>query len=92
MKLAVHTSWALICAVCIGTSAAILANLISFIMIGRINQRVPERDRISHFWWGTEVRKRFKELYPRNKLVLLLDSCLAMMIICFVLMIRFWVF
>jgi hypothetical protein len=66
--------------------------MISFIMIGKINERLPEGDRISYFWWGSEVRKRFKQLYPGNRLVLLLDSCLGLMIICLVLVIKWWVF
>ena len=69
-----------------------MANMISFMMIGKINERVPESERISYWWWGTEVRKRFKQLYPGNKLVFLLDSCFVMMILGFVLLIRFWVF
>ena len=66
--------------------------MISFVMIGKINILLPEHERISYLWWGTEVRKRFKQLYPKNKLVFLLDSCLAMMILCFIALVRFWVF
>ena len=92
MQLITHITWPLICAASFGASAAIVANMISFVMIGRINERVPEGDRISYFWWGSEVRKRFKQLCPGNRLVLLLDSCLAVMIICFALVIKWWVF
>jgi hypothetical protein len=81
-----------ILAACLGGTAAILANMISFIMIGKINTVVPEGERVSYLWWGTGVRKRFKQLYPGNKLVLLLDSCLVMMIVCFVFVVRLWVF
>ncbi len=87
-----HTSWPAILAACVGGTAAILANTISFIMTGKINTLLPEGERISYLWWGTEVRKRFKKLYPRNKLALLLDSCLVMMILCFIVVVRFWVF
>jgi hypothetical protein len=73
-------------------SAAVLANMISYIMIGKINERLPESERISYIWWGTEVRKRFKELYPGNRLVLLLDSCMVVLIVSFILGLRFWVF
>jgi hypothetical protein len=66
--------------------------LISFVMIGKINERVPESERISYFWWGTEVRKRFKRLYPDSKLTLLLDLCLVLMVVCFALLLRVWVF
>ena len=76
----------------IGGSFAIFANMISFAMIGKINERVPENERISYFWWGTEVRKRFKELYPESRLTLLLDLCVILMVICFLVLLRVWVF
>jgi hypothetical protein len=77
---------------CLGGSFAVLANTLSFIMIGKINERVPESERISYFWWGTEVRRRFKQLYPANRLAFLLDFCVVLMVLCFLLLIRFWVF
>jgi hypothetical protein len=92
MQLMTRISWPAILAACLGGTAAILANMISFIMIGKINTVLPEGKRISYLWWGTGVRKRFKQLYPGNKLVLLLDSCLVMMILCFIVLVRFWVF
>jgi len=71
---------------------AVLANFISFVMIGKINERVSEKERISYIYWGTEVRRRFKQLYPDNKLTFLLDSCMVLLIVSFLLVIRFWVF
>jgi hypothetical protein len=71
---------------------AIFANMICFAMIGKINERVPESDRISYFRWGTEVRKRFKKLYPESRLTLLLDLCVILMVICFLVLLRVWVF
>jgi hypothetical protein len=85
-------SWPAITAVCIGATAAVLANMISLVMIGKINERLPENRRISYLGWGTEVRKRFKQLYPENRLVLLLDSSVVLIVLCFVLLVRFWVF
>jgi hypothetical protein len=76
----------------IGGSFAIFANMISFAMIGKINERVPESERISYFWWGTEVRKRFKELYPESRLTLLLDLCVILMVVSFLVLLRVWVF
>jgi len=76
----------------LGGSFAIFANMLSFIMIGKINERVPENERISYFWWGTEVRKRYKQLYPASKLALLADLFLILLVLCFLLLIRFWVF
>jgi hypothetical protein len=63
-----------------------------FIMIGKINERVPENERISYFWWGTEVRRKYKQLYPASKLPLLADVCLVLMVLSFLLLLRFWVF
>lgn len=86
-------SWTVVVAICLGTTAAVLANMISFVMIGKINERVPENERISYLWWGTEVRRRFKQLYPGNRgLVLLLDLSVAALLLSFVLIVRFWVF
>lgn len=76
----------------LGGSFAIFANLISFVMICKINERVAESERISYFWWNIEVRKRFKRLYPESKLTLLLDLCFVLMVVCFALLVRFWVF
>ena len=92
MQLMNQISWPVILAACLGGTAAILANMISFIMIGKINTVLPEGERVSYLWWGTGVRKRFKQLYPGNKLVFLLDSCLVMMIVCFIFLVRSWVF
>ena len=72
-----------IIASCLFATFAILANLISLVMIGKINERIREGKRISYFRWGTEVRKRFKQLCPKSRLVFLLDSCLFLMILCF---------
>jgi hypothetical protein len=77
---------------CLGGSFAMLGNMLYFMMIGKINERVPENERISYFWWGTEVRKRYKQIYPSSKLVLLADLCLILMVPCFLFLIRFWVF
>jgi hypothetical protein len=76
----------------LGGSFAIFANMVSFIMIGKINERVPENERISYFWWGTEVRRRYKQLYPAGKLALLTDLCVILMVLCSLLLIKFWVF
>jgi hypothetical protein len=92
MQPSIHVSWLVTFAFCLGASATVLANMISFMMIGKINERLPENERISYFWWGNEVRKRFKQLYPGNGLVFLLDSSVVMMILCFILVVRFWVF
>ena len=92
MQLTLPISLPVVVAGCLMASAAVLANMISFMMIGKINVRLPEGKRISYIRWGTEVRRIFKELYPGSKLVFLLDSCLVLMILCFAFLVRFWVF
>lgn len=69
-----------------------LANMISVVMIGKINEHVSENGRVSYLWWGANARKKFRQLYPCNRLVLALDSCVCIMVLCFILAIRFWVF
>jgi hypothetical protein len=92
MQLTIPVSLPAIVAACLGTTATVMANLLSFIMIGKINEQSPENQRISYVWWGTDARRRFKQLYPGNRLVFLLDSCVAVMILSFILLIRYWVF
>ena len=77
---------------CLGASSAIFANILCFVMIGKINERVKENERISYIWWGTEVRRKFKQLYPESRLVLLLDSCAVIMVLSFLFLIKYWVF
>jgi len=92
MQLMAQIRFPVIVATCLLASVAVIANVISFIMIGKINERLIERERISYFWWGNKIRVKFKELYPRSRLVLLLDFCVIAMILCFILLVRFWVF
>ncbi len=74
------------------TSFTVFANLLYFVMTGKINERLPENGRISYFRGGTEVRTRFKQLYPGDTLAWLLDSSEVIMFLCFIFLIRFWVF
>jgi type IV secretory pathway TraG/TraD family ATPase VirD4 len=78
--------------VLMGGSFAILANLLYFIMIGKVNERVPESERISYFWWGTEVRKKYKRLYPEGRLAIVADACTVCLVVFFVLGVWSWVF
>ena len=76
----------------VGGLFAIAANMLSFVMISKINERVPENERISYFRWGTEVRRKYKELFPASKLPLLVNVCVVMLLVGFALGVRFWVF
>ena len=92
MQLISQMSLPVFLVVCLMATAAILGNMISFIMIGKINLVRPENERISYLWWGIGVRSQFKQLYPGNKLVFLLDACFVLIALCFVFLVRFWVF
>ena len=72
--------------------SALSANLISFRMIEKLNNRLPEREHISYVWWGTEVRRKFKQAYPQDKLAVALDACYVTMFACFLVVVRYWVF
>jgi hypothetical protein len=53
MQLFAQISWPAVVALCLGTSAAVLANMISFVMIGKINGQLPPTEHISYVFWGT---------------------------------------
>jgi hypothetical protein len=71
---------------------AIAANILSFVMIAKVNERVPEAEQISYLRWGTEVQKRYKELYPTTKLPILVNICVVIMLVGFAFLVRYWVF
>jgi hypothetical protein len=92
MSAITHVSVLVIVAVCVGTSAAVSANMVSLIMVGKINERLPDDQRTSYLLWGTEVRQRFKQLYPGNRLLMALDCCVLLMIVSLIVVVKFWVF
>jgi hypothetical protein len=61
--------------------SALLAVIVSRIMASRVNQHLPESERISSVRRGKNLRKQFKQLYPRTKLVLLLDAAVVVFIL-----------
>lgn len=92
MQLLTEISWPVVVAVCLGASAAVCANMISLVMIGKINEHLPEGERMSYLGGGGwNVRGRFKRLYPESKLVLLHDLCVVLLVLCFLVLVRYWV-
>jgi hypothetical protein len=75
-------------AAALGASFAIFANLLSYVLVGRINERVPQNERVSYLWWDARIRNKHQELYPESKLVFLLNICAVLMVICFLFV--FW--
>lgn len=57
--------------------------MLSYVMVGQINQRLPENERISYLWWDLRVRKKHREMYPESKLASLFDLCGILMVLCF---------
>jgi hypothetical protein len=69
--------------IAIGGSLAIMANMLAYVIIGQINERLPEGERISYLRWGLGIRKKHRDLYPDSKLVYLFDLCCILAVICF---------
>ena len=87
-----HMSWYAAIAFFVGSAAAVSANVISWRMIGMINTKVSETERISYVLWSGEVRPRFKRLFPNHRLAHLLDVSVVVMVLSFAALVRFWVF
>lgn len=71
---------------------AIAANILSFVMVAKVNERVPEAERISYLRWDTEIQKRYKEFYPTSKLPILVNICVVIMLVGSAFVVRYWVF
>jgi hypothetical protein len=70
-------------AVGIGASFAIMGNMLAYVIVGRINERVPESERVSYLKWDLRIRKKHREIYPDSKLVSLFDLCCILMVLSF---------
>src|SRR5260370_42543547 len=77
---------------CLLGSVAVLGNMLAYVIVGQINERAPENERVSYLLWDLRIRKKHKQLYPGSKLVLLFDLCGILMVLCFPFLIWFWVF
>ena len=73
-----------IAAAIVGGFFALAANLFYLEMAEKINEHFPEKDRISWYAWGLEVRGKYKRLYPDGTLVRMADRCVIVMFICFI--------
>jgi hypothetical protein len=66
-----------------GGSIAIFANFVAVIMVGKVNGRVPENDRISYVWWSSRVVDKYRQLYPTGRLALLLRVAEVSLVVWF---------
>ncbi|MBZ5594225.1 MAG: hypothetical protein LAP39_18445 [Acidobacteriia bacterium] len=65
----------------IGATMAIAANMLTLVMIGQINRKLPESEQISYIFWGIgKVLRYHRQYYPRSWLPYLSLACGALMI------------
>jgi len=67
----------------------VAASILSIVMIGRVNEKLPEGQRVSYLRWGP-IRKLHRQLYPESKLVLVYDLCTVGIGVCFIVAIVFF--
>lgn len=68
---------------------AIVGNFAWLIMIGKVNERVPEPERISYFWGSASLVHRYRQLYPNGRMALVYRVCLIVMVVDFILLLYF---
>lgn len=68
--------------------SALVAVVVSRVMAGRVNRHLPSGERISSVRRSRDLRKRYKQLYPRTGLVLLLDVSVAVLILSLIVLVE----
>lgn len=68
--------------------SALLAAVVSRIMAARVNRHLPQAERISAIRQTRDLRKRYKQLYPRTKLVLLLDISIVVFVLSIIVLVE----
>ncbi len=68
--------------------SALVSVLVSRIMAGRVNRHLPPEERIWSVRRSRDLRKHYKQLYPRTKLVLLLDVSVAVLILSLIVLVE----
>jgi hypothetical protein len=62
---------AAICLFLTGVSCAIFGNLLLYVIVGRINEKVPENQKVSYLGWHPDkyrrVLKEHRRLYPESR-------------------------
>jgi hypothetical protein len=76
----------------IGGISALTANLAALAMVGKINKKLPESEHMSGISWDSTVRRKFKNLYPGDRLVWWYDQFVPVAFLCFLVLLRVWVF
>jgi hypothetical protein len=68
--------------------SALVAVVVSRLMAARVNLQLPPTDRISSVRRGKNLRKLYKQLHPRTRLVLLLDVSVAILILSLIVLVE----
>ena len=66
---------------CFAASAGILAVVLLLVMVFRINRHLPQDEHITSLRDCKDARQKYKRLYPKTRLVLLLDACIVFFIL-----------
>jgi|HubBroStandDraft_2_1064218.scaffolds.fasta_scaffold36558_2 hypothetical protein len=63
-------------------SLGVVSNLVLYAMVGEVNRKVPEDEQIKYMFWFpgklAKVKKKYRNSYPRGRLVLLFNTCFAL--------------
>lgn len=77
-----------ILAAAIAAWSALLAVVLSRLMAARVNQQLPKTERITSARQSRNLRKLYKQLYPRTRLVLLLDAAVVILILSLIVLVE----
>ncbi len=66
--------------------SALLAVVLSRVMAARVNRHLPEAERISSVRQSRNLRRHYKQLYPKTWLVLLLDASVVVFILSLIIL------
>jgi hypothetical protein len=64
-------------------SFAVLGNMLALVMVGQINLKAPENERVHYAGWGLSIGKKHRELHPDSKLSHAFYLCFGLMTVCF---------
>ncbi len=67
----------------VGGLCALVANLTCLEMVDKVNERVPESERVSWFGWSSDIVRQYAQYYPGGRLALRLRIVEIGMAICF---------
>lgn len=81
--------WVKISIFFVGWAAAMLANMLALTMTAKVNARLPEDRKFPSWKWGLQVRRMYKQLYPGDRLVLQMDSCVVVMTLALIYLVAF---